>query len=436
MNSKTVSFYTLGCKLNFSETSTISRDLESEGFAKVDFEIGADIYVINTCSVTDQADKKCRNIVRKALKFNPSAFIIVIGCYAQLKPKEISEIQGVNLVLGAQEKFNINKYLKNNLDNSQTILKNDPIKNVKTFYPGYSLGDRTRSFFKIQDGCNYFCSFCTIPLARGKSRSASIEETLIKAKEIGRSQVKEVVLTGVNIGDFGYGSDENFQQLIQKLDSLNGISRYRISSIEPDLLKNEIIEFVYQSNKFTPHFHIPLQSGSDMLLKKMRRKYDTTLYSKRIQLIKQLMPQACIGVDVIVGFPGETDEEFNSTVSFLKSLPISYLHVFTYSERSNTTAPRMSQIVPMEVRRKRSKQLRILSLKLKLKFYNDNLGYIGNVLFENHEGDYLIGFTENYIKVKVPFEGGLINTIQRVKIENVSSEIEAYGTLINEKNKV
>ena len=436
MNTKTVSFYTLGCKLNFSETSTISRDLESEGFAKVDFEIGADIYVINTCSVTDQADKKCRNIVRKALKFNPSAFIIVIGCYAQLKPKEISEIQGVNLVLGAQEKFNINKYLKNNLDNSQTILKNDPIKNVKTFYPGYSLGDRTRSFFKIQDGCNYFCSFCTIPLARGKSRSASIEETLIKAKEIGRSQVKEVVLTGVNIGDFGYGSDENFQQLIQKLDSLNGISRYRISSIEPDLLKNEIIEFVYQSNKFTPHFHIPLQSGSDMLLKKMRRKYDTTLYSKRIQLIKQLMPQACIGVDVIVGFPGETDEEFNSTVSFLKSLPISYLHVFTYSERSNTTAPRMSQIVPMEVRRKRSKQLRILSLKLKLKFYNDNVGYIGNVLFETHEGDYLIGFTENYIKVKVPFEGGLINTIQRVKIENVSSEIEAYGTLINEKNKV
>ena len=436
MNTKTVSFYTLGCKLNFSETSTISRDLESEGFAKVDFEIGADIYVINTCSVTDQADKKCRNIVRKALKFNPSAFIIVIGCYAQLKPKEISEIEGVNLVLGAQEKFNINKYLKNNLDNSQTILKNDPIKNVKTFYPGYSFGDRTRSFFKIQDGCNYFCSFCTIPLARGKSRSASIEETLIKAKEIGRSQVKEVVLTGVNIGDFGYGSDENFQQLIQKLDSLNGISRYRISSIEPDLLKNEIIEFVYQSNKFTPHFHIPLQSGSDMLLKKMRRKYDTTLYSKRIQLIKQLMPQACIGVDVIVGFPGETDEEFNSTVSFLKSLPISYLHVFTYSERSNTTAPRMSQIVPMEVRRKRSKQLRILSLKLKLKFYNDNLGYIGNVLFENHEGDYLIGFTENYIKVKVPFEGGLINTIQRVKIENVSSEIEAYGTLINEKNKV
>ena len=286
MNTKTVSFYTLGCKLNFSETSTISRDLESEGFAKVEFEIGADIYIINTCSVTDQADKKCRNIVRKALKYNPSAFIIVIGCYAQLKPKEISKIQGVNLVLGAQEKFNISKYLKSNLDINETILMNEPIKNVKTFYPGYSLGDRTRSFFKIQDGCNYFCSFCTIPLARGKSRSGNIKETVLKAKEIGRSEVKEVVLTGVNIGDFGNGTNENFQQLIEQLDILNGISRYRISSIEPDLLKDEIIEFVYQSNKFTPHFHIPLQSGSDTLLKEMRRRYDTTLYANRIQLIK------------------------------------------------------------------------------------------------------------------------------------------------------
>ena len=433
MNTKTVSFYTLGCKLNFSETSTISRDLESEGFAKVEFEIGADIYIINTCSVTDQADKKCRNIVRKALKFNPSAFIIVIGCYAQLKPKEISEIEGVNLVLGAQEKFNINKYLKNNLDNSQTILKNDPIKNVKTFYPGYSLGDRTRSFFKIQDGCNYFCSFCTIPLARGKSRSGNIKETVLKAKEIGRSEVKEVVLTGVNIGDFGNGTNENFQQLIEQLDILNGISRYRISSIEPDLLKDEIIEFVYQSNKFTPHFHIPLQSGSDTLLKEMRRRYDTTLYANRIQLIKELMPQACIGVDVIVGFPGETEEEFNKTVDFLKSLPISYLHVFTYSERANTTAPRKEQIIPMEIRRKRSKQLRILSLKLKLKFYNDSVGHIGNVLFETHEGDFLIGFTENYIKVKVPYKPGILNTIQKVKIEKISSDIEAYGNLINQK---
>ena len=429
MNSKTASFYTLGCKLNFSETSTISRDLEEEGYAKVDFETGADIYVINTCSVTDQADKKCRNIVRKALKYNPQAFIIVIGCYAQLKPKEISNIKGVDLVLGAQEKFNIKNFLQNTLKNEDTVLLNEPIKNIKTFFPGFSLGDRTRSFFKIQDGCNYFCSFCTIPLARGKSRSSNIENTIIKAKEIGRSEVKEVVLTGVNIGDFGHGTNENFYQLIKQLDKLNTISRYRISSIEPDLLKDEIIAFVNSSKKFAPHFHIPLQSGSDKLLKKMRRRYDTVLYAKRIKLIKELMPEACIGVDVIVGFPGESEEEFNKTVDFLKSLPISYLHVFTYSERANTTAPRMEQIIPMEIRRKRSKQLRILSLKLKLKFYHDNVGYIGNVLFETHEGDFLIGFTENYIKVKVPFKKGILNTIQKVKIEKISSEIEAYGYL-------
>ena len=431
MNSKTASFYTLGCKLNFSETSTISRDLEEEGYAKVDFETGADIYVINTCSVTDQADKKCRNIVRKALKYNPQAFIIVIGCYAQLKPKEISNMKGVDLVLGAQEKFNIKNFLHNTLKKESTVLLNEPIKNIKTFYPGFSLGDRTRSFFKIQDGCNYFCSFCTIPLARGKSRSANIENTIIKAKEIGRSEVKEVVLTGVNIGDFGHGTNENFYQLIKQLDKLNTIPRYRISSIEPDLLKDEIINFVNSSKKFTPHFHIPLQSGSDELLKKMRRRYDTVLYAQRIKLIKKLMPEACIGVDVIVGFPGETDEEFNKTLDFLKSLPISYLHVFTYSERANTTAPRMEQIIPMEVRRKRSKQLRILSLKLKLKFYNDNVGYIGNVLFETYEDDFLIGFTENYIKVKVPFKKGILNTIQKVKIEKISSDIEAYGYLLN-----
>ena len=322
MNSKTASFYTLGCKLNFSETSTISRDLELEGYAKVDFEMGADIYVINTCSVTDQADKKCRNIVRKALRHNPRAFIIVIGCYAQLKPKEISNINGVDLVLGAQEKFNIKNYLQNIQKKEKTILVNEPIKNIKTFNPGFSLGDRTRSFFKIQDGCNYFCSFCTIPLARGKSRSANIENTILKAKEIGRSEVKEVVLTGVNIGDFGNGTNENFFQLIKELDKLKSIPRYRISSIEPDLLKEEIINFVNSSNKFTPHFHIPLQSGSNELLKKMRRRYDTILYAQRIELIKLLMPKACIGVDVIVGFPGETEEEFNKTLNFLKSLPI------------------------------------------------------------------------------------------------------------------
>ncbi len=279
MNSKTTSFYTLGCKLNFSETSTISRDLEEEGYAKIDFELGADIYVINTCSVTDQADKKCRNIVRKALKYNPNAFIVVIGCYAQLKPEEISRIEGVDLVLGAQEKFNISNYLKDTVKKKKPVLLNQPIKNVKTFYPGYSVGDRTRSFFKVQDGCNYFCSFCTIPLARGKSRSGTISQTIDKAKEIGNSEVKEVVLTGINLGDFGHGTKENFYQLINELEELNSISRFRISSIEPDLLSEEIIEFVNSSEKFVPHFHIPLQSGSNFLLKKMRRKYNTDLYS-------------------------------------------------------------------------------------------------------------------------------------------------------------
>ena len=430
MNSKTAAFYTLGCKLNFSETSTISRDLEEEGYAKIDFELGADIYIVNTCSVTDQADKKCRNIVRKALKYNPNAFIIVIGCYAQLKPEEISTIEGVDLVLGAQEKFNIGKYLDDTNKKNKPVLLNQSIKNVKTFYPGYSLGDRTRSFFKVQDGCNYFCSFCTIPLARGKSRSGSISQTIEKAKEIGRSEVKEVVLTGINLGDFGYGTNENFFQLIKELDQLNGIYRYRISSIEPDLLSEEIIQFVNSSNKFVPHFHIPLQSGSDYLLKKMRRKYDTDLYCSRIRLIKKLMPHACIGVDIIVGFPGETKEEFNKTIEYLKSLPISYLHVFTYSERANTNAPKMNDVVPMDIRRKRSKQLRILSLKLKLKFYNENIGYKGKVLLESKEENNLIGFTENYIKVKIPFDDKMINTIQEVRIEKINSDIEAYGSVL------
>ena len=432
MNSKTVSFYTLGCKLNFSETSTISRDLEEEGYAKIDFELGADIYVINTCSVTDQADKKCRNIVRRALKYNSNAFIIVIGCYAQLKPEEISRIEGVDLVLGAQEKFNIGNYLKDTKKKKNSIFINQPIKNVKTFYPGYSVGDRTRSFFKVQDGCNYFCSFCTIPLARGKSRSGTISQTIEKAKEIEKSEVKEVVLTGINLGDFGYKTKENFYQLINKLEELNGISRFRISSIEPDLLSEEIIEFVNSSDKFVPHFHIPLQSGSNLLLKKMRRRYDTDLYSSRIKLIKELMPHACIGVDVIVGFPGETEEEFDKTIDYIKSLPVSYLHVFTYSERANTNAPKMNEIVPMEVRRRRSKQLRILSLKLKLKFYNENIGYKGKVLFETKEDNFLVGFTENYIKVKVPFKPNMINTIQEVRLEKISSDIEAYGSFVKE----
>ena len=431
MNHRTAAFYTLGCKLNFSETSTIARDLEEVGFARVEFEKGADIYIINTCSVTDQADKKCRNIVRKALKYNPNAFVVVIGCYAQLKPKEISSINGVDLVLGAQEKFKISDYLSKIDKNSSPIVINKHIKHVNEFYPGYSQGDRVRSFFKVQDGCNYFCSFCTIPLARGKSRSGSVKQTILKAKELANSEVKEVVLTGVNIGDFGNGTNENFYDLIKELDKIENIDRFRISSIEPDLLSDQIIEFVHNSNKFVPHFHIPLQSGSDQLLKSMRRRYDTKLYSDKIEKIKKLMPNACIGVDVIVGYPGETDEEFNKTMNFLKSLPISYLHVFTYSERANTTAPRMGEVVPMEERRKRSKQLRILSLKLKQKFYQEQIGSQEKVLLETKEDNSIYGFTENYIKVKIPGEMELKNNIVNVKLKELNSDIEAIGEIIN-----
>ena len=430
MNHRTASFYTLGCKLNFSETSTIARDLENVGFARVEFESGADVYVVNTCSVTDQADKKCRNIVRRALKYNPSAFIVVIGCYAQLKPKEISTIQGVDLVLGAQEKFNLKSFLHDIDKRKETQIENIHIKHVNEFYPGYSKGDRVRSFFKVQDGCNYFCSFCTIPLARGKSRSASVKETMVKAREIANSEVKEVVLTGVNIGDFGYGTKEKLIDLLVELDKLDQINRFRISSIEPDLLSNEIIEFVYKSKRFVPHFHIPLQSGSDKLLKSMRRRYDTELYKSRIEKIKTLMPKACIGVDVIVGYPGESEKEFNKTVHFLKSLPISYLHVFTYSERANTTAPRMGEIVPMEERRKRSKQLRILSLKLKQKFYQNNLGITEKVLLESQEDGYHYGFTENYVKVKLPVQKDRKNEIVNVKLNKINSDLEVEANIV------
>ena len=430
MNHRTASFYTLGCKLNFSETSTIARDLENEGFARVEFESGADIYVINTCSVTDQADKKCRNIVRRALKYNPSAFIVVIGCYAQLKPKEISTIQGVDLVLGAHEKFNLKSFLHDIEKRKETRIENNHIKHVNEFYPGYSKGDRVRSFFKVQDGCNYFCSFCTIPLARGKSRSANVKETIVKAREIANSEVKEVVLTGVNIGDFGNGTKEKLIDLLIELDKLEQINRFRISSIEPDLLSNEIIEFVCNSKRFVPHFHIPLQSGSDKLLKSMRRRYDTELYKSRIEKIKTLMPKACIGVDVIVGYPGESVEEFNKTVHFLKSLPISYLHVFTYSERANTTAPRMGESVPMEERRKRSKQLRILSLKLKQQFYQNNLGETEKVLLENQEDGYYYGFTENYVKVKLPVQKEKKNEIVNVKLNKINSDLEVEALIV------
>ncbi len=430
MNHRTASFYTLGCKLNFSETSTIARDLENEGFARVEFESGADIYVINTCSVTDQADKKCRNIVRRALKYNPKAFVVVIGCYAQLKPKEISTIEGVDLVLGAQEKFNLKTFIRDLEKRNITQIENNHIKHVNEFHPGYSKGDRIRSFFKVQDGCNYFCSFCTIPLARGKSRSANVEETLIKAREIANSEVKEVVLTGVNIGDFGFGTKEKLIDLLVELDKLDQIERFRISSIEPDLLSNDIIEFVNKSKRFVPHFHIPLQSGSDNLLKSMRRRYNTQLYKSRIEKIKSLMPKACIGVDVIVGYPGETEEEFNKTIHFLKSLPISYLHVFTYSERVNTTAPRMGKIVPMDERRKRSKQLRILSLKLKQQFYEENLGNTEKVLIETQEDGYCYGFTENYVKVKLPIKNENKNEIVNVMLNEINSDLEVTATII------
>ena len=432
----TVAYHTLGCKLNFSETSTIARALEEEGYAKIHFDKGADIYVINTCSVTEQADKKCRNIVRKALSFNPNAMVFVIGCYAQLKPKEISSIVGVDYVLGANEKFNISKYLTNREKNNQTVIKNNHIKETNTFIPGYSLGDRTRSFLKIQDGCNYFCSFCTIPLARGKSRSGTVEQTILKAKELANEKVKEVVLTGVNIGDFGNGSKEDFYELIQELDKIEGIDRFRISSIEPDLLNSKIINFVNQSNKFVPHFHIPLQSGSDDLLKKMRRRYNTQLYRDRIELIKKLMPDACIGADVIVGFPGESDEEFKKTMDFLIELPLSYLHVFTYSERANTTATRMKDIVPIPKRKERSKQLRNLSEKKKRAFYLSQQGKNEKVVFEKQEENgVMYGFTSNYVKVKTGYNPYMINQTGHVKLMEVGTDGIMKIIFTQEKNE-
>ncbi|MBD3638492.1 MAG: tRNA (N(6)-L-threonylcarbamoyladenosine(37)-C(2))-methylthiotransferase MtaB [Crocinitomicaceae bacterium] len=420
---KKVAFYTLGCKLNFSESSTIARNFEDQGFAKVDFSDTPDIFVINTCSVTENADKKCRSVVRRALKINPDAFITMIGCYAQLKPSEISEIPGVDLVLGANEKFNILDHIESleKKENAQVLSNN--IKETRTFVPSYSQGDRTRSFLKIQDGCDYFCTFCTIPLARGTSRNASIEETLAEARELAITDVREVVLTGVNIGDFGQGGAENFYELVQELDKIDGVDRWRISSIEPNLLSNEIIEFVASSTNFVPHFHIPLQSGSDDLLKAMRRKYDTTLYRNRVNKIKEMMPDACIGVDVIVGFPGETEDEFLKTVNFIKDLDISYLHVFTYSERANTTARKMSDVVPVNVRRDRSRQLQILSEKKKRHFYSTQMGKTKKVLFEAEENGGLInGFTENYVKIKTDYRPELVNQIVDVELAEIDRD--------------
>lgn len=422
---KKVAFYTLGCKLNFSETSTIARLFENAGFAKVDFEETPDILVINTCSVTENADKKCQQLVRRALKINPEVYVAIIGCYAQLKPTEIAQIPGVSLVLGANEKFNIIEHLeeKNDLNAGATV-KFEHIKQTNSFVPSHSMGDRTRSFLKVQDGCDYFCTFCTIPLARGKSRNASISETLVEAQKIADSSIREVVLTGVNIGDFGQEGEENFFQLVKALDQLKGIDRFRISSIEPNLLSDEIIDFTLtQSHHFVPHFHIPLQSGSNRLLKAMRRKYLRELYAERVAKIKSLRPDCCIGVDVIVGFPGETDEEFMETIHFLKDIDVSYLHVFTYSERANTTAVKLGDAVPNEVRKQRSKQLHILSEKKKRAFYEQQIGSIRTVLFEAEEDEGIMyGFTENYVKVKVPFDQALVNSMQEVKLLEIDRD--------------
>ena len=433
---KKVAYYTLGCKLNFSETSTISRLFETAGYAKVDFEACPDVYIINTCSVTENADKKCKQLVKRAKKINPDCFVAIVGCYAQLKPNEIAKIPGVNMVLGANEKFNVLEHLEREYaQNNEVFISNSNIKEAKSFNPSYSLGDRTRSFLKIQDGCDYFCTFCTIPLARGKSRNASIAATVNEAQKISKTEVKEVVLTGVNIGDFGQGGKENFYQLIQELDKITGIDRYRISSIEPNLLSDEIIEFcLRKSERFVPHFHIPLQSGSDRLLELMRRKYLREVYTHKVKQIKKLRPDACIGVDVIVGFPGETDADFQETVAYLIDLDISYLHVFTYSERANTTAIKIGEPVPMEIRRQRSKQLHMLSDRKKRQFYEQQLGTIRTVLVEQEEDEgFMYGFTENYIKVKIPYESSLTNTFQSIKLNKIDSEGIMLGEIISKK---
>jgi threonylcarbamoyladenosine tRNA methylthiotransferase MtaB len=416
-----VAFYTLGCKLNFSETSTIARLFEDGGFAKVDFEDQPDVFVINTCSVTENADKKCKQLVKRAKKISPESMVIILGCYAQLKPEEISQIPGVDLVLGANEKFNVLAHLEKK---SEVKIVHDNIKHTHDFIPSHSYGDRTRSFLKVQDGCDYFCTFCTIPLARGKSRNASIAQTLQEAQKIAQTEVKEVVLTGVNIGDFGQGGDENFYGLVQGLDQIEGIERFRISSIEPNLLSDEIIDFcLNKANRFVPHFHIPLQSGSDQILEKMRRKYKSALFAERVEQIKTSNPDTCIGVDVIVGFPGETDEDFLTTVNFLKDLDISYLHVFTYSERANTGAPKLGAKVPMETRRERSKMLHLLSDRKKRAFYETQVGQKRHVLFEQEENEgFLYGFTDNYVKVKTPYNSVLVNQMIPVELTEIDRD--------------
>ena len=437
-NKKKVAFYTLGCKLNFSETSTIARDFQNEGFERVDFEEIADIYVINTCSVTDNADKQFKQIVKKAMKLNDKAFVAAVGCYAQLKPEELAAVDGVDLVLGATEKFKITDYINDLSKNDMGEVHSCEIEEADFYVGSYSIGDRTRAFLKVQDGCDYKCTYCTIPLARGISRSDALENVLKNAKEISEQGIKEIVLTGVNIGDYGKGEfgnkkhEHTFLDLVKALDEVEGIERLRISSIEPNLLKNETIEFVSQSRTFVPHFHIPLQSGSNDILKKMKRRYMRELYTERVAKIREVMPHACIGVDVIVGFPGETDEHFLETYHFLNDLDISYLHVFTYSERDNTEAVDMDGVVPANVRSKRSKMLRGLSVKKRRAFYESQIGTNRTVLFEseNKEG-YIHGFTENYVKVKTPWNPELVNTLHEINLTKIDEDGSVRMEFIN-----
>ena len=426
---KKVAFYTLGCKLNFSETSTIARNLQDEGFDRVDFEEVADMYVINTCSVTENADKQFKQVVRKAMKLNDKAFVAAVGCYAQLKPEELAQVDGVDLVLGATEKFKLADYVNDLSKNDFGEVHSCEIAEADFYVGSYSIGDRTRAFLKVQDGCDYKCTYCTIPLARGISRSDALENVLQNAKEISEQNIKEIVLTGVNIGDYGKGEfgnkkhEHTFLDLVQALDQVEGIERLRISSIEPNLLKNETIDFVSKSQTFVPHFHIPLQSGSNAILKLMKRRYLREVYTDRVSQIKEVMPHACIGVDVIVGFPGETEEHFLETYHFLNEMDISYLHVFTYSERDNTEAVTMEGVVPANVRAKRSKMLRGLSVKKRRAFYESQLGTERTVLFEteNKEG-YIHGFTENYVKVKAPWNPELANTLHKIQLTHIDED--------------
>lgn len=441
---RTVAFHTLGCKLNYSETSALSRLFESSGYLPVKFEDGADIYVLNTCSVTEQADKECKKVVRQALRRQPGAFVVVTGCYAQLKPREIAEIPGVDLVLGAGEKFRILDYV-DDLSKAQGkgMVHAGEVRDVNTFNASFSFGDRTRSFLKVQDGCDYKCSFCTIPLARGASRSDTVENVLANARRIAETGAREIVLTGVNLGDFGNGTEviegdrpkkqALFIDLIRQLDQLDAVGRFRISSIEPNLLTDEVIAFVAGSRRFMPHFHVPLQSGNDRQLRDMRRRYRRELYAERVATIKRLMPHACIGCDVIVGFPGETEDDFLETYRFIQELDVSYLHVFTYSERANTPAAEMPGIVSVEERRRRNQALRGLSEMKRREFYRRHLGETRPVLFEQHKGPGLLsGFTDNYIKIEIPAEKGRVNTIASVLLQNLTEDGESCSAVPEE----